>query len=101
MSHVKTGDREVARMNNEASNGPTQGRRFRTSRRPSVAVVGLGYWGPNLLRVLVERTDVDVRWMCDADPTRLDRFARRYPAVSPTVDRDDVLEDPEVDGVLL
>ena len=31
----------------------------------------------------LKRTDVDVRWMCDADPTRLDRFARRYPAVSP------------------
>jgi predicted dehydrogenase len=66
-----------------------------------VAVVGLGYWGPNLLRVLVERTDIDVRWMCDADPTRLDRLARRYPSVSPTVDLDDVLEDPEVDGILL
>jgi predicted dehydrogenase len=88
-------------MNNEALNGPTPGRRFQTIRRPSVAVVGLGYWGPNLLRVLVERTDVDVRWMCDADPTRLDRLARRYPAVAPTVDLDDVLEDPEVDGVLL
>ena len=66
-----------------------------------MAVVGLGYWGPNLLRVLVERTDIDVRWMCDADPTRLDRLARRYPSVSPTVDLDDVLEDPEVDGILL
>ena len=88
-------------MRNEALNGPTQGRRFQTMRRPSVAVVGLGYWGPNLLRVLVERTDVDVRWMCDADPTRLNRLARRYPAVSPTVNLDDVLEDPEVDGVLL
>jgi predicted dehydrogenase len=88
-------------MSNEGLSGPRQGRRFRTTRKPSVAVVGLGYWGPNLLRVLVERTDVDVRWMCDADPTRLDRLARRYPSVSPTVDLDDVLEDPEVDGILL
>jgi predicted dehydrogenase len=70
-------------------------------RRASVAVVGLGYWGPNLLRVLAERTDVDVRWMCDQDADRLARYARRYPAVNATVDLDDVLDDPEVDGVLL
>jgi len=82
-------------------NGSTRGRRFQIVRKPSVAVVGLGYWGPNLLRVLVERTDVDVRWMCDSDAARLERLARRYPGVSPTVDLDDVLEDPEVDGVLL
>ena len=39
--------------------------------------------------------------MCDADPERLERLARRYPAVTPTEDLDDILDDPEVDGVLL
>jgi predicted dehydrogenase len=68
---------------------------------PSVAVVGLGYWGPNLLRVLIERTDVDVRWICDIDTDRLERFARRYPAVNATRQLDDLLGDPELDGVLL
>jgi predicted dehydrogenase len=66
-----------------------------------VAVVGLGYWGPNLLRVLLERPDVDVRWMCDLDPARLDRLTRRYPSVEPTLELDEVLSDPSVDGVLL
>ena len=47
---------------------------------PNVAVVGLGYWGPNLLRVLVERTDVHVRWICDTDIAPLERYGRRYPA---------------------
>ncbi|HLY49001.1 MAG TPA: Gfo/Idh/MocA family oxidoreductase [Solirubrobacteraceae bacterium] len=66
-----------------------------------VAVVGLGYWGPNLLRVLVERTDAEVRWICDTDVSRLERFARRYPAVRATTHLNEVLDDPEVDGVLL
>jgi predicted dehydrogenase len=87
--------------NDQDSNDARPGRRFQSVRRPSVAVVGLGYWGPNLLRVLAERTDVDVRWMCDQDPTRLERHSRRYPAVSPTLDLDDMLNDPAVDGVLL
>ncbi len=71
------------------------------SELPQVAVVGLGYWGPNLLRALVERTDVRVSWICDVDPGRLARFSRRYPSVSPTQELDDVLADPHVDGVLL
>jgi predicted dehydrogenase len=77
-------------------------RRFRPSTDPrNVAVIGLGYWGPNLLRVLTERTDVEVRWMCDLDRSRLDHLIRRYPGVRPTVDLADVLEDPEVDGVVI
>ena len=74
-------------------------RRFRT--KPRVAVVGLGYWGPNLLRVLFERTDVDVRWICDTDPDRLEQLNRRYPSVLTTQDLDEVLLDASIDGVLL
>ncbi|MBV9819776.1 MAG: Gfo/Idh/MocA family oxidoreductase [Solirubrobacterales bacterium] len=70
-------------------------------RNLEVAVVGLGYWGPNLIRVLAERLDVRLRWLCDADASRLARIARRYPAVRLTTDLDQVLDDPEVDAVLL
>jgi predicted dehydrogenase len=74
-------------------------RRLRVN--PSVAVVGLGYWGPNLVRVLIERTDVELRWICDTDLSRLERYGRRYPSVRLTQDLDEILEDPELDGVLL
>jgi predicted dehydrogenase len=74
-------------------------RRFRVD--PSVAVVGLGYWGPNLVRVLVERTDVELRWICDTDMSRLERYGRRYPSVRLTQELDEVLDDPDLDGVLL
>ncbi len=69
--------------------------------RPRVAVVGLGYWGPNLVRVLIERTDVKVRWICDSDEERLQALGRRYPSVKRTCDLEDVLDDPLVDGVVL
>jgi predicted dehydrogenase len=65
------------------------------------AVVGLGYWGPNLLRVLVDDAGGEVRWLCDLDACRLDRFARRYPGIRTTRDLDDVLADDEVDAVLI
>lgn len=66
-----------------------------------VAVIGLGYWGPNLLRALMDRSDVEVRWICDVDPAALSRLARRYPGVAPTDDLQQVLDDPHVAGVLL
>src|SRR5450755_5138247 len=74
--------------------------RFRR-KHATVAVVGLGYWGPNLLPVLIDRTDVDVRWICDQDQSRMDRLIRRYPSVATTQSLDQVLDDPLVDGVLL
>ena len=74
-------------------------KRFHT--KPRVAVVGLGYWGPNLVRVLFERTDVDVRWICDRDQERLERVCRRYPSASRTRNLDEILLDASVDAVLL
>ncbi|MGI8904365.1 MAG: Gfo/Idh/MocA family protein [Solirubrobacteraceae bacterium] len=68
---------------------------------PAVAVVGLGYWGPNLVRVLAERTDVEVRWICDLDASRVQALTRRYPTIKPTQRLDDLLEDADLDGVLL
>jgi predicted dehydrogenase len=66
-----------------------------------VAVVGLGYWGPNLLRVLADDDDFDVRWICERDEERLARFHRRFPATRPTTRLEAVLEDPEVDAVVI
>jgi predicted dehydrogenase len=67
----------------------------------TVGIIGLGYWGPNLLRVLAEMRDVRVKWLCDLDASRLDRFQRRYQGVSATRSADTVLADPEVEAVFL
>jgi predicted dehydrogenase len=72
------------------------------SRRPlQLGVVGLGYWGPTLLRALVDVEGAEVRWLCDSDPSRLERFHRRYPAARGTTRIDDLLADPELDAVVL
>jgi predicted dehydrogenase len=69
--------------------------------RTRVGIVGLGYWGPNLLRVLADLPDVDITWICDRDQDRLTRFARRYPATRPTASFDDLLDDPELDAIFI
>src|SRR3954468_13735979 len=69
--------------------------------RVNVGLVGLGYWGPNLLRGLFELPDVEVSYICDLDPERLERFSRRYPSARPTRDFDNLLTDPSVDAIVI
>jgi predicted dehydrogenase len=64
-----------------------------------VGVVGLGYWGPNLVRNLHESTTAEVAWMCDLRPAALDVLGRRFPAVRQTQDLDEMLDDASLDAV--
>lgn len=74
---------------------------MRDDRPLSFGLIGLGYWGPNLLRVLMEIPGVEVKWICDLDPQRLDRFGRRYPSCARTGDVDLLFDDPELDAVIV
>jgi predicted dehydrogenase len=67
--------------------------------RVGVAVVGLGYWGPNLARNYDALPGVELRWCCDRDVTVRERLAARHPRTRFTADLDDVLDDPGVDAV--
>jgi len=71
------------------------------SARMRVGIVGLGYWGPNLLRVLSEREDVDVTWLCDLDEERMRRVARRHPAARTTARVADLRCDDDLDAIVI
>jgi predicted dehydrogenase len=65
------------------------------------AVVGLGYWGPNLVRVLHEVPEAEPVAACDLDEGRLERIGRRYPALRLTRDYDELLDDASIEAVLI
>ena len=67
----------------------------------NMGIVGLGYWGPNLLRVLSEMPAVRVKWICDLDEQLLRGFEHRYPGAARTTDVDLLLDDPELDAILI
>ena len=69
--------------------------------RIRVGVVGLGYWGPNLVRNLSESPLFEVAWACDVRPETLDPVASRYPGIACTTQFEDVLRDPDVDAVAI
>lgn len=71
------------------------------SRELTIAVIGLGYWGPNLLRNLYESSQVAGVWACDLSRERLEAIGRRYPATTLATDYAQVLADPRVDAVMI
>ncbi len=67
-----------------------------------VAFVGLGYWGPNLLRNLSALEDVEITALCDFDLKRLESLRQRYcPAARAIGDYHALADDPEVDAVII
>jgi predicted dehydrogenase len=65
------------------------------------AVVGLGYWGPNLVRNLSEFPGANLVSVCDLRPERLETISARYPAVETTSSFQDVLADDRVEAVAI
>lgn len=72
-----------------------------TKARIRCALVGLGYWGPNLARNLADNADLDLAFLCDRDAAALGRLARRYPQARATINFADILADPAVDAVFI
>jgi predicted dehydrogenase len=66
-----------------------------------VAVVGYGYWGPNLARNVAESPDMHLQALCERDPVRGTAFSQRFPGVPVRQELDHVLEDPGVDAVVV
>lgn len=66
-----------------------------------VAVVGAGYWGPNLSRNFQASPSFRLRYLCDLDVSRARRVLGRYSTVEATPDFAQVLADPEVQAVAI
>jgi predicted dehydrogenase len=64
-----------------------------------VAVIGCGYWGPNVVRNLNSLPGAETRVVCDLDRARLEPLRRRYPAVRATTDYREAIADPGVEAV--
>ena len=65
------------------------------------AVVGLGYWGPNLVRNLFELGDAEIAYVCDLDEEALAKVTRRYPSIAATTRYEDLLADDTLDAILV
>ena len=64
-----------------------------------IAVIGAGYWGPNLVRNLQASPEFRLRWLCDLDEERARRVLGPYSTVRASGSLEEVLADPEVHAV--
>jgi len=66
-----------------------------------LAVVGAGYWGPNLVRNAAAAPGAALSVICDLDRDRLAAMGRRHPEAALTDDFDSVIADDAIDAVIV
>jgi UDP-2-acetamido-3-amino-2,3-dideoxy-glucuronate N-acetyltransferase len=71
------------------------------SARVNVGIVGLGYWGSNLLRTFAKASAARVSDLCDLDPAGLAKLADAHPGARPTSDYAAMLAREDLDAVVL
>lgn len=67
----------------------------------NVAVVGCGYWGPNLIRNLNQLSDCQVVKCCDLSMDNLNRIKALYPNIQITTRLESIVEDSSIDAVAI
>ena len=68
---------------------------------PEIAVVGCGYWGPNLIRNFNSLSECKVKKICDTNPERLVHMKKVYPEIQTTSDFDEVINDTEINAIAI
>lgn len=66
-----------------------------------IGVIGLGYWGPNLVRNFAQTDGGEVTWICDIVPQRCARMQKLYPWVKTTNRYEDILHAKDVDAIAI
>jgi predicted dehydrogenase len=67
----------------------------------SVAQLGCGYWGPNLLRNFSAQPGCHVRWVAEEDSNRRAYVESNYPKTKTTAAWQDAVNDPNVQAVII
>lgn len=67
----------------------------------NIAIVGLGYWGPNLVRNFCQLDNVCVHSICDINEKRFASIIKNYPAIKTTTDFNEILNNPDISAVVI
>jgi predicted dehydrogenase len=66
-----------------------------------VAVIGLGYWGPNFVRNFIRHPQTDIVWACDLSLKSREEVHKYYPQIKLTANYQEILQDPTVNLVMV
>lgn len=65
------------------------------------AIIGYGYWGPNLVRNFSSAANASVKLVADLRPERLNLVKKNYPMIEVTTDIDSIWGDAGIDAVII
>lgn len=66
-----------------------------------LGVIGLGYWGPNIVRNAVTNSNITRVVCCDQDPKQLAKIKSSFNSVETIQNIDDLLKDDNIDAVAI
>jgi predicted dehydrogenase len=66
-----------------------------------VAVIGAGYWGPNLIRNFLMLDEVEALVACDLDEGRLARMRKLFHGIETSTDHDEIIGRGDIDIVVI
>jgi len=61
-----------------------------------VGAIGLGYWGPNLVRNFYAHPGFEVKYACDLIDKNLEKINKSFPTINLTKNFEDLLKDEEI-----
>ncbi len=64
-----------------------------------MAVIGYGYWGPNIVRNFNNTDSIRVVSICELDPVALRRVEKHHPCLNLTTNPYDILRSTDIDAV--
>ena len=67
----------------------------------NIAQIGVGYWGPNLLRNLDANSQCTVKAVVDLSEERRNFVSNHYPNIQTTDDIEAIINDSNIDGIVI
>lgn len=71
------------------------------NKQVNIAIIGMGYWGPNFARVSFDLANVNLVYCCDLDKEALAKIKKKYPGVEIIDDYREIIADKEIDAVIV
>ena len=67
----------------------------------SAGIIGLGYWGPNVLRNIIDIDNFKDIYCYDIGQSKLDKNKKRFPSIKLVKRYDDILNNNDINCVFI
>jgi predicted dehydrogenase len=92
---------EIQEFHSEIDQYRSTGHRLARRRLGGIALIGLGYWGPNWLRNLQQLGCAERTIACDVDAKCRERIRTLYPGIELSSSLDQLLDDPGIEALIV